>query len=152
MSELIEYGKHYELVGEGATASFAERLAALLVPGITLGLVGELGAGKTTLARYLVKSLGSSEPVSSPTFVLSHEYKLSSGVIVEHWDLYRIKSLPDELRENCPASAIRIIEWADRASSDELRLDFVLHLFHGPWNEPEKRLAILEKAPMNAVK
>jgi len=78
-----------------------------------IALNGELGAGKTTFVSCLIKSLGSKEDVSSPTFVLQHEYQCET-LKVEHWDMYRLKVVPDEVLEPLNKNTIRIIEWADK--------------------------------------
>jgi tRNA threonylcarbamoyl adenosine modification protein YjeE len=93
---------------------FAEAVARLISPPISLGLIGEMGAGKTTFIRELVKHLGSSDPVSSPTFVLQHEY-VAKKCVVEHWDLYRLGHEPDELQEPPASRTIRLVEWAQYA-------------------------------------
>lgn len=116
------------LESEKATALFAKRLASALPRGIALGLTGGLGAGKTTLVRYLCGALGVAEPVSSPTYVLQHEYTSPAGPSVEHWDLYRLDSLPAELAEPVDANAIRLIEWADKIPGYSESLDLVLEL------------------------
>src|SRR5512140_1901738 len=73
---------------EEETIALGERLAARLPRRAAVLLIGNLGAGKTTLAKGIVKGLGAAEPeeVSSPTFTLIHEY----GPRVYHVDLYRL--------------------------------------------------------------
>ena len=56
------------------TAGFAKSLVSCLRPGDSLGLVGDLGAGKTALVKFLLAEFGVTELVNSPTFVLSNEY------------------------------------------------------------------------------
>jgi tRNA threonylcarbamoyladenosine biosynthesis protein TsaE len=82
-------------------------------PGVSIGLIGDLGAGKTTLVRALLNTCGVSV-VSSPTFSLLNEYVVSSHLTIEHWDIYRLASAPEELFERVPHHSARIIEWADR--------------------------------------
>ena len=87
------------LPDEGATEALAERLAAALpgqTAGLTLLLRGDLGAGKSTFARALIRSLGHSGPVPSPTYTLVEPYDLPGGMVY-HVDLYRVSS-EDELR------------------------------------------------------
>jgi tRNA threonylcarbamoyladenosine biosynthesis protein TsaE len=94
------------------TAALAQHVARSLSPGTTVALCGPLGAGKTTLTRELVRALGGIDPVSSPTFVLEHEYRTTSGVVVCHWDLYRLAESPPELSEPPGPAEIRLVEWA----------------------------------------
>ena len=98
-----------------AAVMFAPKLRG----GDTVGLKGELGAGKTTFMRFLAEALGASEPVSSPTYVLCHEYGGAGGIRIEHWDLYRVKSVPEELLEAATPEVIRCIEWFDRFTTVE---------------------------------
>ncbi|NDC38486.1 MAG: tRNA (adenosine(37)-N6)-threonylcarbamoyltransferase complex ATPase subunit type 1 TsaE [Proteobacteria bacterium] len=84
--------------------------------GLTVGLVGDLGGGKTTFTRALAEALGAREPVSSPTFVLCHEYSALAGLVIQHWDIYRLRdALPEELIEPPRPNELRIIEWIDRS-------------------------------------
>lgn len=86
----------------------------------TLALVGPMGAGKTTLVRYLTQALqvDSSELVSSPTFSILQDYETKTGTI-HHFDLYRLNSFADfeeldflsVLDED---NGINVIEWADK--------------------------------------
>jgi tRNA threonylcarbamoyladenosine biosynthesis protein TsaE len=108
---------YHTLTSIDDTKRFANELAASLVPGTTLGFSGPLGAGKTTLIRFIVEALGSTDPVSSPSYVLEHQYSYPQGKIqgiIQHWDLYRVAELPNELLEPPPANAVRLIEWADK--------------------------------------
>ena len=111
------------LPDEEATAILAQKISGIIRPGQTIGLSGELGAGKTTFTRYFVRQLGIMVPVSSPTFVLQHEYSAAGALTVEHWDLYREHSLPEELLEPAGVNEIRLIEWADRFPEFAARLD-----------------------------
>ena len=84
--------------------------------GWTVLLNGELGAGKSTLARALLRALGHAGAVPSPTYTLVEPYELS-GLPVYHVDLYRIGS-EEELRYlgwNELDSGLRLVEWPDRA-------------------------------------
>ena len=95
----------------------AFKFAPQLRGGDTVGLSGELGAGKTTFMRFLAEALGAPEPVSSPSYVLCHEYSGARGIRIEHWDLYRVKSVPEELLEPATPQVIRCIEWFERFQS-----------------------------------
>ncbi len=83
-------------------------LASLLGPGAVVLLIGEMGAGKTTLAKGIVEGFGAgvADDVSSPTFTIMHEYRARSRVL--HADLYRLESEPG-------ARAIGVEEWIEEA-------------------------------------
>ena len=118
---------------EEETIALGERLAQDLRPGTAVLLIGNLGAGKTTLAKGIVKGLGAAHPeeVSSPTFTLIHEY--GPGPLVYHIDLYRLDEAAqvatlglDEIFEK---KAVVLIEWGERfpdlmpADRLEIRID-----------------------------
>ena len=73
-----------------ATAALAEALAATRPPVAVVHLHGDLGAGKSTLARAWLRALGVDGPVRSPTYTLVERYPLASGGEALHLDLYRI--------------------------------------------------------------
>lgn len=101
---------------EEETIALGEKLAAELPPKIAVLLIGNLGAGKTTLAKGVVKGLGAAQPdeVSSPTFTLIHEYSPS----VYHIDLYRLDRAAQVatlgLDEIFDRTAVVLIEWGER--------------------------------------
>src|SRR5271170_3584690 len=78
----------FETNSEDETIELGRRIAATLPRRVVVLLIGNLGAGKTTIAKGIVSGLGAAEPeeVSSPTFTLIHEYNLR----VYHIDLYRL--------------------------------------------------------------
>jgi tRNA threonylcarbamoyladenosine biosynthesis protein TsaE len=101
---------------EEETVALGERIARELPSKGALLLIGNLGAGKTTLAKGIVKGLGAAAPdeVSSPTFTIIHEY----GANVYHIDLYRLQR-PQELatlglEEIFDRDAIVLVEWGER--------------------------------------
>lgn len=101
---------------EEETIALGERLAALLPRRAVVLLTGDLGAGKTTLAKGIVKGLGAAEPeeVSSPTFTLVHEY----GPRALHVDLYRLEEEREAatlgLDELFEREAVVLVEWGER--------------------------------------
>lgn len=86
-------------------------------PGSVFALYGELGTGKTIIAKGIAKGMGINEDVTSPTFLLLEEY--FSDRPLYHFDLYRIKSPGefDELNfeEYWAGEGVSVIEWADKA-------------------------------------
>lgn len=108
-----------DLPDEAATIACAKRFKEALPPdlgGITVLLEGELGAGKSTFARGLIRALGHDGPVPSPTYTLVEPYDLRVGMVY-HVDLYRV-SEEDELRFlgwHELDSGLRMVEWPDRA-------------------------------------
>lgn len=124
-----------ELASEEATARVGEGIARHLAPGDLVLLEGELGAGKTTMARALVHGLGVAEDthVTSPTFALVHEY--SGRCPILHADLYRLGD-PRELEElglleRIGADAIVLVEWGERFVGTLGAPTLVLRLAHG---------------------
>jgi tRNA threonylcarbamoyladenosine biosynthesis protein TsaE len=117
------------LHSESDTERLAGRLASGCVGGLSLGLIGDLGAGKTTLVRALVRALGGGgEQVSSPSYALENEYRLTSDLAIEHWDLYRLRHVPEELLEPPSPSVVRIVEWPNKIPEYQQTLDVVLEL------------------------
>lgn len=109
--------REYALPDAEATEQFGAAIASLLRPGDVLALQGDLGAGKTTLTRGLVRALcGSETDVPSPTYTLVQTYEAST-LTLWHFDLYRLDH-PDEVFElgwTETASGAAMIEWPDRA-------------------------------------
>lgn len=107
--------KRVVLSSESETAILAREFAEVVRSGDSVGLSGDLGAGKTTFVRYLIGAMGGNAgEVSSPSYTLEHEHKLPSGLVIEHWDLYRLRETPDELREPPAAGVVRLLEWPER--------------------------------------
>jgi len=105
-----------------------EAIKSSIGPGFVLGLVGDLGVGKTTLVKSIAKKLGSTETVSSPTFVYMREYPIKSknGInMIRHIDLYRLGEATEtqskEIMEWLKAAdALVIVEWADLLKNEKL--------------------------------
>ncbi len=103
------------------TEAAGRELAGWLRPGDVVLLEGELGAGKTVMARGIVRGLGSADHVSSPTFVLVHEYR--GRAPVAHADLFRIGGPADiedlGLEEYLDGQFVVLVEWPERAGAME---------------------------------
>jgi tRNA threonylcarbamoyladenosine biosynthesis protein TsaE len=121
-----------DLADETATAALGARIGAAARPGDVVALMGDLGAGKTTLARGLIRSLmGPATEAPSPTFTLVQTYA-APGLAIWHFDLYRLND-PREARELGLEEAVdglALIEWPERLGRDlplarlEVRLSF----------------------------
>lgn len=98
------------------TEKLAEKLGANLRGGEVIELVSDLGGGKTTLTRGLVRGAGSSDQVGSPTFTLSREYT-APNFTVAHFDFYRLNEagiVADELAEvEGDPNYVAVVEWGD---------------------------------------
>ena len=106
-----------ELASEADTERLGGALAEVVGPGVVIGLVGTLGAGKTRLARAIAESLGVDPgAIASPTFVLIHEY--SGRIPISHFDAYRLGG-PDDFDALGAADhwaegdRLCLVEWAD---------------------------------------
>ena len=103
---------------------------------VVVGLTGELGAGKTTLARASLRVLGVAGTVRSPTYTIAEPYETRIGCIW-HLDLYRITD-PDELefvalRDLVPESAACLVEWPERGRGGLPEIDCLVAIArHGP--------------------
>ena len=110
---------HYVTRSEADTLRFAQQLAPMLAPGDAVLLYGDLGAGKSVLARGIARGLGVEGPMPSPTFTLLMPYEGKDGAKVYHFDLYRISD-PDEyfaagLDEFIGGDGVAIVEWPQMA-------------------------------------
>jgi tRNA threonylcarbamoyladenosine biosynthesis protein TsaE len=107
-----------ELADESATLRLGAALAGGIAPGRVLHLSGELGSGKTTLVRGLLRELGHSGRVKSPTYPLVELYVVSR-LNLYHFDFYRFKDRSEwqdsGFREYFNAQTACIVEWPERA-------------------------------------
>lgn len=118
------------LADEAATLAFGRALAALVRPGDVIALSGDLGTGKTTLARGLLAALGLAEEAPSPSFAIVQLYDVPEVRIpVAHVDLYRLDD-PEDAQElgldDMRQDSVLVIEWPERLGDalwpDALRL------------------------------
>ncbi len=121
------------LPSEQATHHLGKTIGQLLQGGEVLALMGELGAGKTTLVRGIALGAGiAPEAVSSPTFTLVQEYR--GPIFLVHVDLYRIHQSHDldhlGLSDYFDGQHTVVIEWADRASSTLVADHLQIYLCH----------------------
>jgi len=127
------------------TRRLGEKLASQLRPGMVLALSGDLGSGKTTFIQGVLRGLGYTRRVLSPSFVLARQYRLSPpccGIsLVNHVDCYRLEKLEQAATVGLEdfftdPSAVTLIEWAERVES-ELPTEVVRLRFRG--GEGERR-------------
>lgn len=119
-----------------ATEALGAALAAGVVPGRVLHLRGDLGAGKTTLVRGLLRALGYAGRVKSPSYTLVEPYKVSS-LHFYHFDFYRFKDrsewLSSGFREYFNPYSVCVVEWPENAGERLPPPDVeVLLQFSGP--------------------
>ena len=106
-----------------ATAQAMEALGAALAPGLQAGQViffhGDLGSGKTTLIRGMLRGLGHSGAVKSPTYTLVESYQLGQREIF-HFDLYRLNNAEEleflGIRDYLQGQGVSLVEWAERGT------------------------------------
>ncbi len=121
------------LPDEQATLALGAAVGLALEPGLVIYLCGELGAGKTTLARGLLRALGHKGTVKSPTYTLVEVYEVSR-LHLHHFDFYRFHD-PREwtdagFRESFNGRTVSLIEWPEKAAGQlppaDLRIDLGL--------------------------
>lgn len=124
----------FRLRNEDATQAAAGALGSQITPGMVIHFSGDLGAGKTTFCRALIRSLGYNGRVKSPTFTLVEPYNLKPFPLY-HFDFYRFSS-GDELRdagfeEQLDSASVALVEWPERAGNrlpePDLRCQLRLH-------------------------
>ncbi|AWI30500.1 tRNA (adenosine(37)-N6)-threonylcarbamoyltransferase complex ATPase subunit type 1 TsaE [Streptomyces tirandamycinicus] len=136
------------------TQELGRRLAKLLRPGDLVLLTGELGAGKTTLARGLGEGLGVRGAVTSPTFVIARVHpSLVGGPALVHVDAYRLGGGLDEMEDldldvSLPESVV-VVEWGDGKVEDlsEDRLHVVIHRVVGNTDDDRRRITLTGVGP-----
>ena len=135
------------------TIDFGRGIGSRLKPPVLILLVGELGAGKTTLTKGIVSGLGAAreEEVTSPTFTLVHKYE--HGACVYHVDLYRIGDFHDletlGLEDVFAEPNVVIVEWPDRLT---LRTDWpVVRIELEHVAEDERKIVVSDESGVLAA-
>ena len=105
------------IISELAMQQFGAKLSTLLSSDATIELIGDVGAGKTTLTRSIARGLNIADTIHSPTFTISNRYQAPNGQLLAHYDFYRLTDagiMKDELAEVIEDKhVITIIEWGD---------------------------------------
>lgn len=136
--------------GEAAQEDLGQRLAALLHPPCILYLEGDLGTGKTTLTRGILRGLGHQGPVRSPTFTLLEPYDLGPCRLF-HLDLYRLAD-PEELeylglRDLLDRDSLLVVEWPQRGRGLLPAADLEIHLAYA---DADRALELKSLSPAGA--
>lgn len=108
----------FHLPDEAATQKLGQALVPVIQPGMVINLHGDLGAGKTTLIRALLQTMGVEGKIKSPTYTLVEVYTVSS-LNLYHFDFYRFND-PEEwedagFREYFNADTVCLVEWPEKA-------------------------------------
>jgi len=127
------------------TRALARDFAESLQAGDVLALHGDLGSGKTCFVQGLAEGLGVEDVVSSPTYLILHEYE--GRIPLNHMDLYRLKSPGEVLafgfEEYLEAAGVLAIEWPEKA------LDFLnekaYHIYFELGDDPDRRRIIFKR-------
>jgi tRNA threonylcarbamoyladenosine biosynthesis protein TsaE len=133
MHHAPEPARNLSLPDVTATEDLGAGLAACLRPGLVIYLEGDLGAGKTTLTRAMLRKLGHAGPVKSPSYSLVEVYVVSR-LYLYHFDFYRFLS-PEEfvdagLGEYFRDDSVCVVEWPDKAQGHVPPADLRLRLTH----------------------
>jgi len=119
--------------GEDDTAAFAARLAAQpQLRDAFLTLHGDLGAGKTTLVRHLLRALGVQGRIKSPTYAVVEPHEAPSGLSIWHFDFYRFDD-PREwedagFRDIFANPGLKVAEWPEKAAALTPPADLAIHI------------------------
>jgi len=131
----MSHAKFIEVKSEQETRALGKKIGLLLRGGEVIELIGDVGAGKTTFVKGLAIGLGIDEDVQSPSFTISRVYDARDGILLSHYDFYRLSDagiMADELTETTQdPTTVTVIEWADIVEG-------IL---------PERRLRIVFSAP-----
>lgn len=118
------------LVDENATSALGAELARHLPPRAVVHLHGDLGAGKSTLARAMLRALGVTGTIRSPTYTLVEQYPLREGGMALHLDLYRIGDAGELefLGLDTDEARLWLVEWPERGQGGLPPVDLAIEL------------------------
>ena len=119
---------NYSGISAESLAALVDQLEITQTLPIVIGLIGDLGAGKTTLVKFIAESLEiDPQTVCSPSYNLLNEYA-GPKYSMEHWDLYRLDYLPEELNFKPEEAQLRIIEWSNLIEEPKGILDYEIKI------------------------
>ena len=129
---------------ENELRHWGEELGRAISPPLVVTLTGELGVGKTTVARAICVGYGVREEITSPTYALVHEYRAAKSAVF-HIDLYRLDS-PDQLTnlgwdEIVSSRSLVLVEWPERAGERLPEGHLPIDLDYVP-GDPSKRILL----------
>lgn len=131
MVRRVAAGMTYRVASPEQMERLGARLAGRLEGGCVVFLTGDLGAGKTTLVRGLLRSLGCRDLVVSPTFTLLEVYEVP-GLTVVHLDLYRLDDSAEleqlAIRDYLEEKSVLLVEWAERGRENLPKPDCEVHI------------------------
>lgn len=121
----------FDLPDATETEQIARQFAAVVLPPLVLGFSGEIGAGKTTFIRAMLRALGVTGAIKSPTYALVETYSVNNGFI-HHFDLYRIHEEAEldyiGFRDYFTHTTVCCIEWPERLQTSLDYMDIQLSL------------------------
>ena len=134
---------------EDRLSELGQKIGHTVKGGEVLELIGDVGAGKTTLTKAVAVGMGIMDPIQSPTFTISNRYVSPDGVTLAHYDFYRLNDaglMKEELDETiADETTVTVIEWGD-IINDVLPADRLsVHLI--PTSETERQVEIVAHGP-----
>ncbi len=141
----------FTTVNPEQTEALAREFAAWLRPGDVVALQGDLGVGKTVVARAIARSLGYTGDVTSPTFTLLNIYQ-AEKLPVYHFDFYRLSTVHEAVDigalDYFEGEGVSLVEWPERVSEILPAGSYLFTLkipdYH---NEPDKRTIVISRLP-----
>lgn len=140
-----------EIKDQKSTLELGQKIGQSLVGGEIIELIGDVGAGKTVIAKGIALGLGIKQTIASPSFTISQLYEARDGLRLAHYDFYRLADaglMMEELRESISSSkTIAIIEWGDIIK--DVLPDTKITITIKPLSETSRLIEILPEGALN---